>query len=57
MCGRLAFVDGFVTDAPDRTDEMYENACMHNESGAWQMIFKQKAVLLSSRVLHAIANA
>ena len=21
------------------TDEMYENACMHNENGAWQMIF------------------
>ena len=21
------------------TDTMYENACMHNESGAWQMIF------------------
>ena len=34
-----AFVDGFVTDEPDLTDEMYENACMHNENGAWQMIF------------------
>lgn len=34
-----AFVDGFVTDAPDLTDEMYERADMHNESGAWQMIF------------------
>ena len=22
----IAFVDGFVTDAPDLTDEMYENA-------------------------------
>lgn len=38
--GRLiAFVDGFVTDEPDLTDEMYENASMHNENGAWQMIF------------------
>lgn len=35
----IAFVDGFVTDEPDLTDEMYENACMHNENGAWQMIF------------------
>ncbi len=34
-----AFVDGFVTDAPDLTDEMYERANMHNEAGAWQMIF------------------
>ena len=29
----IAFVDGFVTD------EMYANAAMHNENGAWQMIF------------------
>ena len=35
----IAFVDGFVTDEPDLTDEMYENASMHNENGAWQMIF------------------
>lgn len=35
----IAFVDGFVTDQPDLTDEMYENASMHNEKGAWQMIF------------------
>ena len=35
----IAFVDGFVTDEPDLTDEMYENARMHNETGAWQMIF------------------
>ena len=27
----IAFVDGFVTDEPDLTDDMYENACMHNE--------------------------
>lgn len=38
--GRLiSFVDGFVTDEPDLTDEMYENAAMHNENGAWQMLF------------------
>ena len=35
----IALVDGFVTDEPDLTDEMYENATMHNENGAWQMIF------------------
>lgn len=35
----IAFVDGFVTDEPDLTDEMYEKAELHNENGAWQMIF------------------
>ena len=35
----VAFIDGFVTDEPDLTDEMYESAELHNERGAWQMIF------------------
>ena len=35
----IAFVDGFVTDAPDLTDEMYADAALHNENGGWQMIF------------------
>lgn len=35
----VAFVDGFVTNAPDLADEMYEKACMHDENGDWQMIF------------------
>lgn len=35
----IAFVDGFVTDEEDLTDEMYAKAEMHNENGAWQMIF------------------
>ena len=35
----IAFVDGMVTDEKNLTDEMYENASMHNEKGAWQMIF------------------
>lgn len=35
----ISFVDGFVTDEADLTDEMYEKADMHNEDGAWQMIF------------------
>ncbi len=34
-----AFIDGFVTDEPDLTDEMYEKAEMHDENGRWQMIF------------------
>ena len=35
----IAFVDGFCTDYPNLTDEMYAKADMHNENGAWQMIF------------------
>ena len=35
----LAFVDGFCTDWPDLTDEMYADASLHRETGAWQMIF------------------
>lgn len=38
--GRLvAFVNGFTTDLPDLTDDMYDDAAMHDERGAWQMIF------------------
>ena len=35
----IAFVNGMTTDSPDLTDEMYANAAMHCETGAWQMIF------------------
>lgn len=35
----VSFVDGLVTDEEDLTDRMYEDASMHDESGAWQMIF------------------
>ena len=35
----ISFVNGMATDEPDLKDEMYENAAMHDESGAWQMIF------------------
>lgn len=35
----IAFVDGFVTDQEDLTDQMYEKASMHNKNGSWQMIF------------------
>ena len=35
----VSFVDGFVTDQEDLEDEMYERASLHDENGAWQMIF------------------
>ena len=35
----VSFTDGFATDEKDLTDEMYEKAHLHNENGAWQMIF------------------
>ena len=35
----IGFVNGMVTDEPDLRDEMYEDASLHNENGAWQMIF------------------
>lgn len=35
----IGFVDGFVTDEADLKDEMYEKAELHDEKGAWQMIF------------------
>lgn len=34
-----AFINGLATDEPILRDEMYENAALHNEVGAWQMIF------------------
>lgn len=35
----ISFVDGFTTDCPDLTDEMYADASLHDGAGAWQMIF------------------
>jgi len=35
----IAFVDGFATNEPDLSDEMYENAALHDPRGSWQMIF------------------
>lgn len=35
----ISFVDGFVTNEPDLRDEMYGDAGLHDEDGAWQMIF------------------
>lgn len=35
----VGFIDGMVTNEKDLTDEMYEKASLHDEKGAWQMIF------------------
>ncbi|MBR1690237.1 MAG: GNAT family N-acetyltransferase [Oscillibacter sp.] len=35
----LSFVNGMTTDEATLRDEMYENAALHDEDGAWQMIF------------------
>jgi ribosomal protein S18 acetylase RimI-like enzyme len=35
----VSFINGMVTDEPLLRDEMYENAALHQENGAWQMIF------------------
>lgn len=35
----VGFVNGMVTDEADLRDEMYEDASIHDENGAWQMIF------------------
>ena len=54
----IAFVDGFVTDEQNLTDEMYENASLHNENGAWQMIFWRKYTsgISKKRVCGTIAS-
>ena len=35
----VSFINGLVTDEPHLRDEMYADAGLHDESGAWQMIF------------------
>lgn len=35
----IGFVNGMVTDESILSDDMYENANLHNENGQWQMIF------------------
>ena len=35
----IGFVDGMVTDKADLSDDLYAQATLHNENGAWQMIF------------------
>ena len=43
----IAFVDGMTTDQADLTDDMYEDASLHDENGAWQMIFGEYDPFLS----------
>ena len=35
----VSFINGMATDESLLRDEMYENAALHQEDGAWQMIF------------------
>lgn len=35
----VAVINGMVTDIPRLSDEMFEDASMHDEKGVWQMIF------------------
>ena len=35
----LSFINGMVTNVRDLTDAMYDDAGLHDETGAWQMIF------------------
>lgn len=38
--GRIvSFINGMVSDEPVLRDEMYADASLHNEGGAWQMVF------------------
>lgn len=36
VCG---LIDGMVTDQPTITDDLYEDAALHNPKGAWQSVF------------------
>lgn len=49
----LSFVNGLVTDERDLRDEMYDDADMHDEGGAWQMIFGVVTVPQARRQGHA----
>lgn len=35
----VSFINGMVSDESILRDEMFENVALHNENGAWQMIF------------------
>ena len=60
----MSFVDGFATDERDLTDRMYEDASMHDDYGAWQMIFGvntipeyRKRVCAGTLIKHVISEA
>ena len=35
----LGFINGMATDRPTLTDDLFEKARLHEEEGAWQMVF------------------
>lgn len=35
----ISMINGMTTELENLTDEMYEDAAMHDEAGGWQMIF------------------
>ncbi len=35
----VSFVDGLCTDQLDLTDDLFADAALHDEAGAWQMLF------------------
>lgn len=60
----VGFVDGMVTDDPNLRDEMYEDPSLHDENGAWQMIFGLNTIpscrrrgYAASLMRHVIAEA
>lgn len=60
----VGFVNGMVTNEPDLRDEMYDDATLHDENGAWQMIFGVDTAPACRRqgcagrlLAHAIAQA
>lgn len=53
--GRLvSFANGMVTDGADLRDEMYQDASLHREDGAWQMIFGVNTIPEARRRGHAM---
>ena len=49
----VSFLDGFVTDLPDLTDDMFAHAELHDENGQWQMIFGVNTIPSRRRRGHA----
>ncbi len=45
----VSMVNGMVSDEPLLRDEMFDDATLHNEQGAWQMIFGVATVPASRR--------
>ena len=41
----ISFINGFVTNERTIRDEMFDDPTMHNDKGAWQMIFGVNTIL------------